>query len=466
MTLTQRKTTMVISSAIAAIIIMSVITPGVNLFNPTQIGQTNSLSISSYAKPVTANANKDSFSGLSVVGGLVPITLQQAYASGAPIKQMTLVAVEKTIALPSALSGVHTPTQVVAYTFNGTIPGPTIRVKQGDIVNATIIVPATNTDNHSIDNHAAVTSATNFVSWIPSPDLGHAKSYLFMAVAPGLFEYHCEGNVNDLPEHVFRGMQGGVIVDPSSGYSGYTMVNGTYQGANTISVSADAKDIFLDFSEYYLTDPGLNGLSNGGNFDWKKMFSHDDTFSYINGIPFGYQILPNAAFPASSGAPLPNPANAVPLHFKVGDHVRFFVLNIGDFLTNFHIVGEQLDKVTQGGAQQTGIQTFNIGGSNSAIIDVTFTQPGIYVIVNHEYSQLAKGQFAAILVDGSGGTNPSNAVPPTGINSISQTTTPYSFGTPLPSNCLVSTGSNSWTISPSCNAQIPVVNGGAVDTTN
>ncbi len=91
---------------------------------------------------------------------------------------------------------------------------------------------------------------------------------------------------------------------------------------------------------------------------------------------------------------------------KVGDHVRFFLLNHGDLPVNFHIVGEILDRVTDGSiVSGIGEQTYTVGGSNDAIVDVVFDQPGVYAPVNHDYSQLFKGQAGLIVVDG-----PDNAI--------------------------------------------------------
>jgi nitrite reductase (NO-forming) len=159
---------------------------------------------------------------------------------------------------------------------------------------------------------------------------------------------------------------------------------------------------------------------------------------------------------------------SVPLHFNVKDHVRFFLLNAGDTLVNFHIVGQQIQQVTQGGPIEKNVQTFNLGGSNSAIVDVTFNQAGTWVIVDHDYSQLFKGRVAIISVDNNvqPNSNPSNAVPPMGVDSLPQGhTIPYTFGTPLPPDCLVNNG-GMWTISPdpSCSDQKAVANGGTVDT--
>ncbi|MDF0681986.1 MAG: hypothetical protein P0116_13590 [Candidatus Nitrosocosmicus sp.] len=97
------------------------------------------------------------------------------------------------------------------------------------------------------------------------------------------------------------------------------------------------------------------------------MFAHTPTASWINGIPFGYD-------PVITKTP-----NATTLFLKQGDHVRFFLLNHGDLPTNFHIVGEILDRVTDGNlVSGIGKQTYTVGGSNDAIADVVFDKPGVF----------------------------------------------------------------------------------------
>jgi len=361
---------------------------------------------------------KFAFSDLNFVmnGGVKQISTEEAEESDAPVRNVTFVAVEKNLTLPSGQS-------VAALTWNGTIPGPTVRVTQGDVLNVNIINHPNNTLIHSLDHHASTISAVPNFGPINVSD---SKQYSFVATQPGFFKYHCEGNaVLTMDQHVFQGMVGGVIVDPQVGYTGYEGV-GVENGTNaltTTDVEADAKEVAFQFSEYYL-DPS-------GQYDAAAMFAHSPTASWINGIPFGYD-------PVITKTP-----NATTLFFKQGDHVRFFVLNHGDLPTNFHIVGEILDRVTDGSiVSGIGKQTYTIGGSNDAIIDVVFDQPGVYAFVNHDYSQLFKGQAGLIVVDGpDNGTskllgltddaNPSNAIPPTGANSIPVNVKPYMLGTPL-----------------------------------
>jgi plastocyanin len=158
------------------------------------------------------------------------------------------------------------------------------------------------------------------------------------------------------------------------------------------------------------------------------------------------------------------------LNAEKGDHVRFFIQNNGDRQVPWHIVGEQLDRVTVGNnILAHGVQTWNIAPYSDATIDVVFEQPGVYALVNHDYSSLFKGQASimvvhdpdidvaggdcdglegndlviCLVVGGPAGDNPSNAVPPESQledTSLEQSTCNYGIGSETPnvftSRCL------------------------------
>src|SRR5215831_1949263 len=350
--------------------------------------------------------------------GFTQVSMQTAdnlVKKGDPIHKYSLVAYETDLKLPQNVT-IH------AMTFNGTVPAPTVRVTQGDLINVTMINYRKNTTPHSLDNHAAIISAVpNFGPIGP----GWARSYAFIATQPGFFKYHCEGiGVISMDQHVFSGMVGGVIVDPARGYQGYVYPTYTSTGIPIKQVvSPFAKEVQYIFSEWYLT-------KNGG-YNSTAMFNHQPTFTWINGIPFGYDPV------------VTKTKGAMPLHFAPGDHVRFFLLNQGDAMVNFHIVGGQLDRVISGSVLQgLGKQTYLLGGSNDAIIDVVFPHAGVFAPVNHDYASLFRGQASIVVVNGPDGEpgktlglkntlNPSNAIPPRGMNSIPVPTTPYQLGTPL-----------------------------------
>jgi nitrite reductase (NO-forming) len=355
-----------------------------------------------------------------------------ALMGGANIKKITLVAYEEDVIIPRVNKTIH------AMTFNGTIPAPTLRVTEGDIVNVTMINYPKNKLIHSIAHDASVQSVVpNF----GPVSIGQKKSYTFIAIKPGFFKYQSEGNgVLGVDQQVFSGMAGGVIVDPINGYIPYRYQTYNNNGNPIVLfVTPNAKEVAFIFSEWYLT--------KDGSYNQTAMFNHQPTYTSINGIPFGYEpaITKTKGTTTTTTATTTAAPAAMPIHIKQTDHVRFFLLNIGDAMVNFHIVGEQLGRVIDGQTLQGfGKQTYLLGGSNDAIVDVAFTKPGVYAFVNNDYASLLKGQAGLIVVDGPNGQpgkslgldnnnylNPSNAIPPLSRNSIPVSTVPYYLGKPI-----------------------------------
>lgn len=99
-----------------------------------------------------------------------------------------------------------------AWTFNGTAPGPMLRVRQGQTINFTLT--NNTTMGHSIDFHAAQTPwDVNYQEVAP----GKSFSFDWQALVPGVFMYHC--GTAPVIEHLANGMYGEIIVDPASGWA-------------------------------------------------------------------------------------------------------------------------------------------------------------------------------------------------------------------------------------------------------
>jgi nitrite reductase (NO-forming) len=80
------------------------------------------------------------------------------------------------------------------------------------------------------------------------------------------------------------------------------------------------------------------------------------------------------------------------LFTPTGLHNRIFIENQGNEPVFFHIVGEILDRVTQGNRVQSGgTETWLLGGSQNMIVDVVFDEPGVYAGVNHDYAAIYTG---------------------------------------------------------------------------
>jgi nitrite reductase (NO-forming) len=416
----KKSSTVRLTTAVSAFILVT----GLMLFPAASKSLATSITTTPQLASVTNPSSMQAMQGAGVNLAMDPAGFTQVSVQSvknmmqndpAKVHKVTLIANETDLKLPQG-NVIH------AFTWNGTVPGPTVRVPVGDMINVTIINLAKNKNPHSLDNHAALISAVpNFGPVLP----GYERSYAFVATQPGVFKYHCEGNaVLAMDQHVFSGMVGIVIVDPANGYTGFKYPTYTEDGKPVnMTVSPNAKEVQYILSEWYLT--------KDGNYNQTAMFNHQPTYTWINGIPFGYDPV------------VTKTKGAMPLHFKVGDHVRFFLLNEGDANVNFHIVGWQINRVMQDQILQgMGVATYYIGGSSGAIMDVVFTQPGVYAPVNHDYANLFKGQASIVVVDGPDGEPgktlglknynlPSNAVPPMGKNSIPVQTTPYWLGTPM-----------------------------------
>ena len=316
-------------------------------------------------------------------------------AAGRTVHEVTLTAESVNLPIPGGQ-------MYKAMTFDGQVPGPTIRVTQGDVIEVTLNVPSTELTGHSLDMHAARISAVpNFGPVMP----GKSNTYAYIANTPGAFKYHCEGvGVIGMDQHVLSGMYGMVIVDPLNGYHKLLIQRTATQGGhvvlNNTLVDTAAYEFTLQFNQLY--------LNADGSYNQAAMFLHNTTWTVINGKPFGYDPVVTKVWKGAGGQ-----NEAAPLILPVGQHIRYFVLNQGNMPLFFHIVGGQMDRVTQGNmVQAMGTQSWLIGGSQDAIIDVVYDEPGAYVIVNHDYAAIFSGAAAVQLAQASPAPNPSDAVPP------------------------------------------------------
>jgi nitrite reductase (NO-forming) len=330
-----------------------------------------------------------------------------------------------------------------AMTFNQQVPGPTLRVTQGDVVKMTLSIPKDEVSGHGNDMHASQMSAGAFDSINP----GESKTYCYIAESAGVFKYHCSGvHIAGMDQHVLSGMYGIAIVDPANGYK-KLMVEKT-SGSGVLDkkfYDADALEFQLEYNQLYLTPEG--------NYDAGAMFQHHNTATVVNGMQFGY--VPNEVHntlikgDAKKNIFVAQPWNGLDLkqyqsqllYVETGQHVRLFIENQGNEPLFFHIVGEILDRVTQGNRVQSGAtETWLLGGSQNMIVDLVFDEPGVYVAVNHDYAALFSGAATVFVAGDPFGLNPrlvdagvikapvpsyayalgnpSDAVPPMGKNSI------------------------------------------------
>ncbi len=223
-----------------------------------------------------------------------------------------------------------------AWTFDGTVPGPVINLRQGDHVTLTL----TNMDPrmpHAIDLHAALVPPNDaFTPILP----GQSKTIHFTADIPGVFLYHCE--FSPMPLHIAQGMYGAVVVTPKGEAPPlYTLVQ----------------------SEFYRPD------------NLQSVLDSSPRYVVFNGVANQYAVNP--------------------LHVPVGNPFTIAVVNAGpnDF-SAFHVVGSILRDVQASGDPKNNlynVQTDMIAPGDAALIELEFDQSGQYSFVSHAMNQFGKG---------------------------------------------------------------------------
>jgi nitrite reductase (NO-forming) len=247
------------------------------------------------------------------------------------------------------------------WTFGGTVPGTPLRGKVGDRFVVTIVNDGS--IDHSIDFHASK------VAWndeMRSIKPGESLEYAFTAKHAGVFMYHC-GTPPAL-HHIGNGMFGALIIDPPD-------------------LSPVDHEYLLVQSELYLGAEGEVGdLAKMQRDQWDAVVFN----SYVN----QYRDRP--------------------IRVEPDERVRVWVLDAGPSENSaFHVVGTIFDTVWKEGsyllqpdATLGGSQVLDLQPAQGGFVEFTFDEAGLYPIVTHKFSNVARGAlglFQAGEVDATGG---------------------------------------------------------------
>src|SRR3989338_3955210 len=99
------------------------------------------------------------------------------------------------------------------WTFDGKVPGPFLRVREGDTVELTLKNDPSSINPHNIDLHAVTGPGGGAVVTNVMP--GESKTMTFKALNPGLYVYHCAHP--NVATHDAHGMYGLILVEPKEG---------------------------------------------------------------------------------------------------------------------------------------------------------------------------------------------------------------------------------------------------------
>lgn len=288
--------------------------------------------------------------GLLAISATVPV----APALAKTVK-ITLPVIEKELAIDNK------GTTQRMWTYGGTVPGPLIRVAQGDTVDLTLINRKSNQNSHSIDLHAAMVDVLDEFTPIKP---GEQKHFKFKATHPGVFIYHC--GASSMAEHISRGMYGVILVDPKGGYSAaypkpdreYVLVHG---------------DLFK---------AGTSAQDRAMNRDWIG--------TLVNGKLFHYD-------------PVHDPNASTTLEAKPGERVRIFFVNaMINEAAAFHPIAGIWDRVWDNGNPKNvryGIQTAEVPPAHGMTFDIVppAGRSTNNAIVDHRMKHALNGAISVLM---------------------------------------------------------------------
>jgi nitrite reductase (NO-forming) len=243
------------------------------------------------------------------------------------------------------------------------VPGPFLRVREGDTVQITLVNQTSAHNAHSIDLHAVTGPGGGAAVTQVRP--GEAGVFEWKAINPGLYVYHCA--TPHVPIHIANGMYGLILVEPAGGLPRvdreyYVMQGEFYTKGRTMT-------------------PGLQP------FDADK--ARDERPEYV-------------LFNGRMGALMDEGA----LTARTGETVRLYVGNGGpNLVSSFHVIGEIFDRVYPeaaiGGALRRNVQTTLVPAGGAAIVEFTVDVPGRFLLVDHSISRaMDKGALGSLVVSG------------------------------------------------------------------
>jgi len=258
--------------------------------------------------------------------------------SGQTLREYRITSLNKNI---EVVPGIEYP----AWTYNGRIPGPTIRCTEGDRIR----IHFSNGSTHPHTMHFHGIHAAE-MDGVPSSgpgviEPGQTFTYEFDAEPFGLHLYHC--HAFPLARHIAKGLYGAFIIDPKEGRS-----------------SVDREFVMV---------------MNGFDVD----FDDANDFYAVNAIPFHY--------------------DKHPIQIRVGEKVRVYLVNILEFdlINSFHLHANFFHYHPTGTSLTPSEFTDTIMQTQAqrGILEFSYKFPGMYMFHAHntEFAELGwTGHFEVL----------------------------------------------------------------------
>ena len=213
-----------------------------------------------------------------------------------------------------------------AWVYNGRIPGPTIRVREGDRVR----IHFGNGSSHPHTIHFHGIHPGNMDGVFELVQIGQSFTYEFDAEPFGVHLYHCHSS--PLAKHIAKGLYGAFIIDPKDGWP--------------------------------KVDHEFVMVMHGYDID----FDDANDFYSVNGIPFHYTINP--------------------IKIKTGEVVRIFLVNILEFdaINSFHLHANFFNYYPTGTSRTPSEFTDMIAQMQGqrGMLEFVYKYPGRYMFHAHK----------------------------------------------------------------------------------
>jgi FtsP/CotA-like multicopper oxidase with cupredoxin domain len=281
-------------------------------------------------------------------------------ASQPGVKTFELVAQEVAVELQPG-------TTVTAWTYNGTMPGPEIRVTEGDLVRVTLkneLPTATTIHWHGVDVPNAMDGPAGLSQAPVEP--GESFTYEFIATPGGTRWYHTH---TDVSTQILLGLYGAFIVEPKEGLPGidrdYTYLLTEWDAELTPAVA-------LGQEPRGPRDQTLRGGEFGTDYFLMNGKMHD-------AIP--------------------------PIVVSEGDRVRIRLINAGNVPHPFHTHGHSFRIVaTDGNPVPEGAQlvkdTVLVAPGERYDLEFEATNPGVWMVHCHIENHADNGMMTVIQYEG------------------------------------------------------------------
>ena len=268
-----------------------------------------------------------------------------------------------------------------AWTFNGTVPGPTMRMTEGDLVRINVINEEDSKQTHSLHMHSIHGAEMDGVSVpLPSSSQGHLHgvvdenndtvtavddvyesgmilpgksfTYEFVAQPYGVYPYHC--HVNPIADHINRGLYGMMIIDPKQ----------PREQMREMVMTMNGYDMDYDL-EGTVAPPSMAEIR--GEEEREEEEERDNEIYTVNGKAFDYMDNP--------------------ILLNTGEKYRIYLLNMVEFdlINSFHLHGDMISYIpsgTQYGSAQVN-DVIELGQANRGIIEFDYDIPGKYMFHAH-----------------------------------------------------------------------------------